>query len=57
MAMERIKPAKKCPKCGGKSLRKIYSEKTGEFVGYQCKSKSCYHWWEPNPNTEAEGGL
>ncbi len=53
-----MKPAKKCPKCGGRLLRKIYSEKTGEFIGYQCKRKRCNHWWEPNPNTEAllDGG-
>ncbi len=40
---------KRCPKCGSRRLRKLFSEQTGRFVGFQCRSKSCFHLWCPNP--------
>lgn len=43
---------KRCPKCGRRRLREILGERTGKFVGFQCKSKSCYHWWCPNPEVK-----
>lgn len=48
--IKEINPTKKCPECGSKFLRKLYSEKTGEFVGYQCER--CNHWWEPKEDYE-----